>query len=65
MFIQILHIHTYICTCKLRKLWPYVAPCANEYAKEEKEEKNMTILAINHGELLATIGDYLLNNILN
>ena len=32
--------------------------------KEKKEEKNMTTLAIYHGTLLATTGDYLWNNIL-
>ena len=32
--------------------------CTNEYAKEK--EKNMTILAICHGVLLATMGNYLL-----
>ena len=42
--------------------------CANEVAKEkekeEKEEKNTTTLAICHGTLLATTGDYLQNDIL-
>ena len=35
--------------------------CANEVAKEKKkeEEKNTTTLAICHGALLATTGDYL------
>ena len=41
--------------------------CANKVAKEEEEkekEKNTTTLAIYHGTLLATMGDYLLNDIL-
>ena len=44
-------------------MWPHAARSANEDAKEEKE-KNTTRLAIYHGALLATMGDYLLNNIL-
>ena len=47
---------------KLRNFWPYdAACCANEY---EKEKKNMITLAIYHGVLLATMGDYLQYNIL-
>ena len=41
---------------------------ANGYVKKEKEEekeKNMTILAIYHGALLATMGYYLWNDIHN
>ena len=40
--------------------------CANEYAKEEEEEKekNTTIFAKNHGKVLATTSDYLLHDIL-
>ena len=44
---------------KLRKFWPYAARCANKCAKEkEKEENNMTTLAIYHGALVATMGHY-------
>ena len=37
---------------------------AKEKEKKEKEEKNMTTLAIYHGTLLATTGDYLWDDIL-
>ena len=43
--------------------------CANKVAKEkekeekEEKEKNTTTLAIYHGTLLATMGDYLRNDI--
>ena len=52
---------------KLRKFWPYVAHCANKYAKKkekEEKEKNMTTSAIYHGALLATVSDYLQKDIL-
>ena len=35
-----------------------------EKEEEKEEEKNMTISAIYHGVLLATMGDYLWNDIL-
>ena len=36
-------------------------PCANEYAKKEKEkEKNATVFTKNYGEVLVTMSDYLL-----
>ena len=40
--------------------------CANEYAKEKEKEKNITIFTKNHEEVhvLATMSDYLLQNIL-
>ena len=47
-----------------------MAHCANEHAKEkqkkekEMEEKN-TILSIYHGTLLATMGNYLQNDMHN
>jgi len=37
------------------------ASCANEYAKEKEEEKNMTFSAKCHGALLKYKGDYLIN----
>ena len=46
---------------KLQIFWPYAPCCANEYAKEEE---NTTTLTICHGTLLATICDYLQNDIL-
>ena len=50
-----------------------MASCANEYArekekeeeeKEKEKEKNTTIFTKNHGKVLVTTSDYLLNNIL-
>ena len=38
----------------------FCAPCVNQYAKE----KNTTIFTNHHGELLATLSDYLFNNML-
>ena len=48
------------------KVSEFVPACANEYAKEEEEEKekNTTIFAKNHGKVLATTSDYLLHDIL-
>ena len=50
---------------KLRKFWPYAPCCANEVVKEKKKkERNTTTLAMYYETLLATMGDYLWNNIL-
>ena len=47
-------------TTKDIHLWPYVARCSNEYAKEEEEKENATKY---HGALIVTmVGDYLLNS---
>ena len=48
-------------TCFERFIFVY--HCTNEYAKE-KEKENMTIFIRCHGELLMTISNYLLNNML-
>ena len=42
--------------------WPYVASCANEVCKGEGEEYDN--LAVYNEALLATMGDYLWNDIL-
>ena len=53
------------------KVLEFAPHCANEYAKEKEEkeeekeeEKNTTIFTKYHGELLTTMSDYLLHNIL-
>ena len=54
---------------KLQKFCPYVARCTNECAKEKEKNTTLAIyvscgISSNHGALLATMGDYLWNDIL-
>ena len=44
--------------------WSYAASCAYEYVKEKEKDENTTILAIYHGALLETMGNYLQNDTL-
>ena len=46
---------------KASNFWLYVTHRANDYVKEK--EKNMTTLAVYHGVLLVTVGNYLRNDI--
>ena len=52
---------------KLQNFWMYEPRCTNKVVKEDKEKekkKNAITLAIYHGTLLATTGDYLRSDIL-